>query len=79
MRDILVELIQVCRTLDDPKTRDREIRALLKAGEELRCQNLLVLTTDQDESQIVEWFGLKGEVRFLPLWKWLLAVKERTL
>jgi predicted AAA+ superfamily ATPase len=72
----IVELIQVCRTLDDPKTRDREVRALLKAGDELKCQNLLVLTTDQDEVQTVEWFGLKGVVRFLPLWKWLLAVKK---
>jgi hypothetical protein len=51
-------------------------RALLKAGDELKCQNLLVLTTDQDEVQTVEWFGLKGVVRFLHLWKWLLAVKK---
>lgn len=64
-------LIQVCRDVSDPKTRSREIRALLKAGAELACTNLVVLTSDVDREESAEWFGMKGSVRFLPLLAWL--------
>jgi len=32
----------------------------------------MVITEDYDAEEEVEWFGMKGEVRFVPLWKWLL-------
>ncbi len=64
-------LIQVCARVDDPGTRDREIRALIKAGHELRCGDLLVLTEDHEGEETVEWFGQAGTVRFRPLWDWL--------
>lgn len=64
-------LIQVCQRTDDPKTLDREVRALLKAGQELKCGNLLVLTEDREATERIEWFGIAGEIRFVPLWKWL--------
>ncbi len=64
-------LIQVCQHMDDPKTLDRETRALLKAGQELKCNQLLVLTEDREATERIEWFGTAGEIQFLPLWKWL--------
>ncbi|MBP8655050.1 MAG: ATP-binding protein [Kiritimatiellae bacterium] len=64
-------LIQVCQTVDHPKTLERETRALLKAGDELNCANRIVLTEDVEKTAQAAWFGLKGEIRFLPLWKWL--------
>jgi len=67
------QLIQVCWNLDQQKTLDRELRALLKAGAELRCTDLLVLTESLDETRTQEWFGIRGTVRFMPLWRWLLA------
>lgn len=32
----------------------------------------MVITGDYENEETVEWFGLKGKVRFIPLWKWLL-------
>ncbi len=65
------QLIQVCTSLDNPKTKQREIRALLKASEELKCDNLLIITTDYENEETAEWFGFKQKIRYLPLWKWL--------
>lgn len=64
-------LIQVCLRTDDPKTLDREMRALLKAGQALNCSQLLLLTEEEERTQPMEWFGIKGNVQFVPLWKWL--------
>jgi uncharacterized protein len=50
----------------------REVRALVTAGEELKCRKLLILTENREGSETIEWFGKKASVRFLPLWKWLL-------
>jgi hypothetical protein len=66
------QLIQVCYELNNTETKTREIRALLKAGEELKCKNLLVITSNKEEEEEVEWFGIKGKVKFIPIWKWLL-------
>lgn len=65
------QLIQVCRNLGDPRTKDREVRSLLKASKELRCRDLLVLTESADFEEDASWFGLRGRVRFVPLWRWL--------
>lgn len=66
------QLIQVCYDLRNVETKNREIRALLKAGKELKCSNLLILTADYESEEQIEWFDLKGNVKFIPLWKWLL-------
>ena len=69
-------LIQVCWSLDNPKTWNRETRALLKASKELTCKNLLILTEDKEDSDQITWSGITETVRFLPLWKWLLDQGE---
>lgn len=66
------QLIQVCYDLENRKTRDREIRALLKASKELGCKDLLVLTEDSQSEEVIDWFGISEKVKFIPLWKWLL-------
>ncbi len=67
------QLIQVCFDLQKQNVRDREVRALLKASAELKCGDLLVLTSDYEGQEGIEWFGIKGRVKFVPLWKWLSA------
>lgn len=62
------QLIQVCYSLDNEDTKKREIRALLKASEELKCKNLLVVTWDYEGEE--ETDGKK--IIYAPLWKWLL-------
>lgn len=31
--------------------------------------------TTNKMNKIKEWFGLKGKIKYLPLWKWLLQEK----
>lgn len=49
------QLIQVCYDMTSEKTRKRELNALVEAAEELHCDNLLVITNDQQEP--IEWDG----------------------
>ena len=49
------QLIQVCYDMTSEKTRKRELDALVEAAEELHCDNLLVITNDQEEQ--IEWKG----------------------
>ena len=70
------QLIQICYNLENRETKNREIRALLKAGDELKCKNLLVISSDKDGEENAEWFGIKAKIKFIPLWKWLLENEE---
>ncbi len=69
------KLIQVCYNINNLKTKQREIRALLSASKELKCKNLLVITRDKEGEESFEWFGIKRKIKFVPLWKWLLSDK----
>jgi predicted AAA+ superfamily ATPase len=63
------ELIQVSLTLENEKTRKREISALLKGTVELRCNSLKIITQDETETiiendktieivSVIDWLGL---------------------
>jgi len=66
------QLIQVCYDISDSDTKKREIKALLKASKDLKCNNLLLINQDYYGEENLEWFGIKRNVKFIPLWKWLL-------
>ncbi|MDD3083989.1 MAG: ATP-binding protein [Candidatus ainarchaeum sp.] len=66
------ELIQVCYNTQNKKTEEREIRALIKAGKELKCKKLTIITNDEEKKETREWFGMKGTINYIPAWKWLL-------
>ena len=66
------QLIQVCYDLDDIKIKKREIKALIKAGKEFNCRDLLIITANYEAEEQVTWFGSKGKIKFTPLVKWLL-------
>lgn len=65
-------LIQVTADLRDPKVRAREIRGLIKAGHELRCDNLLLLNPDEQGEGPETWQGRSAIVRREPIWRWLM-------
>ncbi|MBN2014594.1 MAG: ATP-binding protein [Candidatus Altiarchaeota archaeon] len=69
------ELIQVCYDIEDLETKEREINALIRAGEELRCNNLTVVTDDYEAEETTENQKTKRKIRFIPLWRWLLREK----
>jgi predicted AAA+ superfamily ATPase len=56
-------LIQVCWRMDSPATRSREYRALVKAGRELCCENLICLTAGEEGSEDFSWNGISGKIR----------------
>ncbi|MHA1829332.1 MAG: ATP-binding protein, partial [Candidatus Heimdallarchaeaceae archaeon] len=62
------QLIQVTYASGTDEVDRRELKALIKASELLKCKDLLVITWDlEDEMEF------KGErIKFMPLWKWLL-------
>ena len=67
-RNKIEQLIQVCYNLSDQKTKKRELGALVKASDELRCKKLQVITYDKEGT---EKFANK-KIMYIPLWKWLL-------
>jgi len=66
-------LLQSCFDISSFKTREREIKSLIKASEMLKCDNLIVITFDLEDEE-----NIKGKrIKFVPLWKWLLTTEER--
>ncbi|MBI4359689.1 MAG: ATP-binding protein [Candidatus Jacksonbacteria bacterium] len=65
----IIELIQVCWELQEIRTKERELRSLIKASNELACKTLLVITGEYEGEEEVEG----KDIRYVPLWKWLLA------
>ncbi|MDO9231049.1 MAG: ATP-binding protein [bacterium] len=64
------QLIQVCQSLANFETKERETRALLKASQELNCNDLTIITYSEE---VVE--KIKGKkIKIVPAWKWLLEV-----
>jgi predicted AAA+ superfamily ATPase len=63
------QLIQVCYGIDDSSTKEREVNSLLRASQELKCNNLLVITQEFEGKE-----SKNGkQITFIPLWKWLLS------
>ncbi|MGC8533691.1 MAG: ATP-binding protein [Candidatus Parvarchaeum sp.] len=63
-------LIQVTYASHKTNLQDRELFSLLRASEELHCNNLLVITWDYEAEE-----KIKGKkIKFIPLWKWLLKI-----
>jgi len=62
-------LIQVCYDMENLKTEEREIKALLEASSELNCDDLLLITWDKENVRNIS--GKK--VKYVPIWKWLLV------
>ena len=62
-------------SIESQETKNREIRALLKASKELKCKDLIVITSHKEAEEEIEWFGIKRKIKFIPLWKWLFKEK----
>lgn len=62
------QLIQVCFDLENYDTRMRQYKSLLKASDEFQCDDLLVITSDRKEEELLE----NKKIKTVPLWEWLL-------
>lgn len=61
------QLIQATYASGRDEIERREIEALMKASDELKCRNLLLITWDYEKE-----LNLKKKIVCMPLWKWLL-------
>ena len=64
----VTSLIQVSYDISKTKTRERELDALVKASEELKCDNLMLITWNHDGS--VEYRG--KSIRIISMDKWFI-------
>ena len=62
-------LVQACAALDDPATRERELRALRAAMADLGIRTGTIVTLDHDEKLRVP----EGSIRIEPMWRWALG------
>ena len=62
------QLIQVTNASIREEIQKREITGLLRAEEEFKCSNLLVITWEYEGEEMVN----DKRIRYEPLWKWLL-------
>ncbi|MDQ2993623.1 MAG: ATP-binding protein [Pseudomonadota bacterium] len=63
-----IQLIQVSWSIADPKTKAREINALIKASEETSIENCWILTHSETELISTE----KLTIHVVPIYQWLL-------
>ncbi|OHB75682.1 MAG: hypothetical protein A2Z34_10045 [Planctomycetes bacterium RBG_16_59_8] len=66
-------LIQVCWDIKDEKVRNRELRALSAAMNELDIPSATIVTESAEGEEALH----DRRVRFVPLWKWLIAEERR--
>lgn len=60
--------IQVCYSLSDAETVERETKALVSLSKVLPCKELLIITRNEERN--IETDG--KQIRAVPIWKWLL-------
>lgn len=63
------QLINVTQSLNDPQTRDREIRSLQEAMQALNSKKATLITEESEETLNLP----QGRIQLIPLWKWLLS------
>jgi len=61
------KLIQTTYASSRDEIEKRETEALVRASDELKCKDLLVITWDYED----EWSVNSKKINCLPLWKWL--------
>lgn len=64
----VTQLIQVSWDIHDQETRQREIDGLLEASAATGCQNLIIITFDE-EGEIIEQ---EQQIQIIPVWKWTI-------
>ena len=60
-------LLQVCYNIRDLGAEERELKSLIEASKELKCNNLLLITWDEEKEKRYK----NKTIKFIPLWKWL--------
>lgn len=67
-KNSITQAIQVCWSMHDSKTKQREINGLLDAMTAYQLKEGLILTEDESESLTIE----DKKIHIMPVWLWLL-------
>jgi predicted AAA+ superfamily ATPase len=55
------------------KSIDKEMKkSLLDFMKKFKVKEGVIVTEDYESEEDSEWFGIKGKIKYIPLWKWLL-------
>lgn len=65
----VIALYQVTWSMSDANTRKREIEGLLEASEQTGCEDLYIITKEEEKELTVE----NKLIHIIPAWKWLLG------
>ena len=68
----ITSAIQVCLTLSDVETKNREINGLLEALNTYQLKEGLILTLDEEGEESITYHEKQYTVRIQPVSKWLL-------
>jgi len=60
------EVIQVCFSLSNEETKEREIEGLLEAKKEFNPNRFVIITDDEEREEKID----KLKIEIIPLWKW---------
>ena len=47
-------------------------KSMLDFMKKFNVKEGIIVTEDYEKEEVIEWFGTKKKVRFIPVWKWLL-------
>ena len=64
----ILMIIQACFDITNYQTKERETKSLIKASEELKCENLFIVNSNFEKEEKIK----NKKIKFVPLWKWLL-------
>ncbi len=67
-KNSIIQAIQVCWSLYDDKTKQREINGLVEAMKAYQLKEGLILTEDESDSLIID----DKTINIMPVWLWLL-------
>ena len=65
------QVIQVCLELNDPSTKEREISGLIEAMDKFSLSTGLIVTENEEFSEVVTMQDRSYTVEVMPIWKWL--------
>ena len=68
--------IQVCATLRNQLTYEREINGLLEALEVHNLQHGLIITEDETDSLNITYNSIEYKINVVPCWQWLLETED---
>ena len=65
----IIKAIQVTQSLNEDKTRQRELDGVVDAMKSYELNDGLILTEDEEDTVMVNGF----QIEVKPVWKWLLG------